>query len=107
MSFVNFDILTFKPEVSVNNFLLLLLDDLMEPESMMIAKTGLLIVSNPKQISKVLASVQKQVKNTLYIQLLSALSDPFGQFHIKTLNSWPKCSRTIFNIYSQVDYPYL
>ncbi|CAH1954560.1 unnamed protein product [Acanthoscelides obtectus] len=68
----------------------------------MLAKTGLLIVSNPKQIHKILSSIHKQVKNTLYIQLLSALGDPLGAFQPVVFNTWPKFSKTLFNIYSQV-----
>ncbi|KAJ8941748.1 hypothetical protein NQ314_010285 [Rhamnusium bicolor] len=67
----------------------------------MLAKTGLLVVSNHKQIGEILSSVQKQVKNTLYIQFLSALGEPLGSFYPKTFNAWPKFSQTIFNVYSQ------
>ncbi|CAH1178912.1 unnamed protein product [Phaedon cochleariae] len=67
----------------------------------MLAKTGLLIISNPKQIAKILSTIESQVKNTLYIQLLSALSDPFGSFYPKSFTSWPKYSQTISKIYSQ------
>ncbi|CAG9827442.1 unnamed protein product [Diabrotica balteata] len=67
----------------------------------MLAKTGLLIVSNPKQIANLLGSVKKQVKNTLYVQLLSALSEPLGNFCPKSLNTWHKFSPTIHGIYSQ------
>ncbi|KAJ8942036.1 hypothetical protein NQ318_002790 [Aromia moschata] len=67
----------------------------------MLAKTGLLIVSNPKQIGTILESVQKLVKNTLYIQLLSAISEPFGNFYSRTVNPWPEFSKTIYNIYAQ------
>lgn len=68
----------------------------------MLAKTGLLVISNPQQIGKVLSQVKKQVKNTIYIQLLSALGEPLGSFHPKIYNTWPKLSKTIYNIYSQV-----
>lgn len=68
----------------------------------MLRKTGLLIVSNPTQIGKILSDVPKKVKNTLYIQLLSSLAEPFGQFYPITFNKWPKYSKTIFNIYFQV-----
>lgn len=68
----------------------------------MLRKTALLIVSNPKQISQTLSSAGKQVKNTLYIQLQSALSEPFGKFHLNCYNSWPKLSRVVHNVYSQV-----
>lgn len=68
----------------------------------MLAKTGLLVVSNPKHISKLLIDAQKTVKNTLYIQLLSALSDPLGGFHTNIFNTPPKLSRTIYLIYSEV-----
>lgn len=68
----------------------------------MLAKTGLLVVSNPTQIGKILSSVEKQVKQTLYIQLLSALSEPFGNFYTNIFNTWPKYSQTIYGIYSQV-----
>ncbi|XP_028133905.1 bifunctional coenzyme A synthase [Diabrotica virgifera virgifera] len=67
----------------------------------MLAKTGLLIVSNPKQIANLLGSVKKQVKNTLYVQLLSALSEPLGNFCPKSINTWHKFSPTIHGIYSQ------
>lgn len=68
----------------------------------MLAKTGLLIVSNPKHIAKLLTDAQKAVKNTLYIQLLSALGEPLGSFHSNIFNTPPKFSRTIYCIYSQV-----
>ena len=68
----------------------------------MLVKTGLLVVSNPKHIGKVLTSVKKHVNNTLYIQLLSALSEPFGTFLPNVFDSWPKFSKTITGIYSQV-----
>ncbi|EFA07751.2 bifunctional coenzyme A synthase [Tribolium castaneum] len=67
----------------------------------MLAKTGLLVVSNPTQIGKILPSIQKRVKNTLYIQLLSALSEPFGNFYTNVFTSWPKYSKTLYGIYSQ------
>ncbi|KAJ3644954.1 hypothetical protein Zmor_022650 [Zophobas morio] len=67
----------------------------------MLAKTGLLVVSNPKQIGKILPLVRNHVKNTLYIQLLSALTEPFGNFHTTAFNSWPKYSQTIHGIYTQ------
>ncbi|XP_018576337.1 bifunctional coenzyme A synthase [Anoplophora glabripennis] len=67
----------------------------------MLAKTVLLVVSNPQQIGKVLSRVQKQVKNTIYIQLLSALGEPFGSVQPKLYSTWPKLSKTIYNIYSQ------
>ena len=69
----------------------------------MLAKTGLLVVSNPKQIGKILPLVRNHVKNTLYIQLLSALTEPFGNFHTTAFNSWPKYSQTIHGIYTQVN----
>lgn len=68
----------------------------------MLRHTALLIVSNPKQIGQTLCNVGKKVKNTLYIQLLSSITEPFGNFHPKYFNSCPKFSNTIFNIYSQV-----
>lgn len=68
----------------------------------MLVKTGLLVVSNPTQIGKILPSVKERVKSTLYIQLLSALSEPFGNFHPNIFTSWPKYSKTIYGIYSQV-----
>ncbi|XP_044253000.1 bifunctional coenzyme A synthase-like [Tribolium madens] len=67
----------------------------------MLAKTGLLIVSNPTQIGKILPSIQKRVQNTLYIQLLSALTEPFGNFYTNVFTSWPKYSKTLYGIYSQ------
>ncbi|CAH0563565.1 unnamed protein product [Brassicogethes aeneus] len=67
----------------------------------MLCKTGLLIVSNPNKIGKILSKIQNNVKNTLYIQLLSTLSDPLGNFYPNLYNSWPKYSQTIFGIYSQ------
>ncbi|KAG5895424.1 hypothetical protein JTB14_037583 [Gonioctena quinquepunctata] len=66
----------------------------------MSAKNGLLVVSNPKKIAYLLSSVRKQVKNTLYIQILSALSDPLGSFHPKIFTTWPRFSGTIFKIYA-------
>lgn len=68
----------------------------------MSVKTGLLVISNPSKIGKILCSAKKQVNNTLYIQLLSALTEPFGCFHPNVFNSWPKFSQTIAGIYSQV-----
>ncbi|KAL1494410.1 hypothetical protein ABEB36_010013 [Hypothenemus hampei] len=67
----------------------------------MLAKTGLLVVSNPKHINRLLSDVQKSVKSTLYIQLLSALTEPLGNFYSNLFTTPPKFSRTIFNIYSQ------
>ncbi|XP_060521985.1 bifunctional coenzyme A synthase [Cylas formicarius] len=67
----------------------------------MLAKTGLLIVSNPQQISKVLRSIQNRVQSTLYIQLLSALTDQLGNFCPGVFTTWPKFNKTIFGIYSQ------
>ncbi|XP_030751952.1 bifunctional coenzyme A synthase-like [Sitophilus oryzae] len=66
----------------------------------MLAKTGLLVVSNPKHIAKLLSDAQKAVKNTLYVQLLSALNDPLGSIHPNMFTT-PKLSRTVFCIYSQ------
>lgn len=68
----------------------------------MLRQTGLLIVSNPKHIAQTLCNAGKEVKNTLYVQLLSAVTEAFGNFYPKQLNSWPKLSNTVFNIYSQV-----
>lgn len=68
----------------------------------MLAKNGLLIVSNPTHIGKLLTSAEKYIKNTVYIQLLCALGDPFGAFHPQIFTSWPKYSQTIHSIYSQV-----
>lgn len=68
----------------------------------MLVKTVLLIVSNPRRIEKLLSSVQPKVKNTVYIHLLSALTEPFGAFHPDIYNSWPKFSKLIYGIYSQV-----
>lgn len=65
----------------------------------MLAKTVLLVISNPQQIGKVLSQVHKQVKNTIYIQLLSTIGEPFNQ--PKIYNTWPKLSKAIYNIYSQ------
>ncbi|CAH1104390.1 unnamed protein product [Psylliodes chrysocephalus] len=67
----------------------------------MLAKTGLLVCSNPKQIGNIMGSIKKEVKHTLYIQFLSALGDPLGNFCPKTFNTWPKFSPTIYGIYSQ------
>lgn len=67
-----------------------------------LVKTGLLIVSNPNQIGKLLKNVEKKVQKTLYIHLLSTLTEPFGSFHTNIFNSWPKYSNTILNIYAQV-----
>ncbi|KAH1016782.1 hypothetical protein HUJ04_007953 [Dendroctonus ponderosae] len=67
----------------------------------MLAKTGLLIVSNPKHINKLLSNVKETVKHTLYIQLLTALNEPLGSFYSHMFNTPPKLSRTIFGIYSQ------
>ncbi|KAJ8915136.1 hypothetical protein NQ315_000388 [Exocentrus adspersus] len=67
----------------------------------MLAKTGLLVISNPQQIGKVLPSIQKHVKTTIYIQLLSALTEPLGSFQPAMYNTWPKFSKTIYNIYFQ------
>lgn len=68
----------------------------------MIAKTALLIVSNPNHIGKILPSLTKQVNKTLYIQLLSALSSPLGSFCPEIFNVWPKFTQTISGIYAQV-----
>lgn len=69
----------------------------------MIAKTGLLVVTNPKHISKILPKVQEQVKNTLYIHLTSALK-PFGRINRDTFSLVPKYSQTIRVIYSEVRF---
>lgn len=69
----------------------------------MLRQTALLIVSNPTQIGQTLCKAGKQVKNTLYIQLLSAITEPFENFQPTYFNSWPKFSNTVFNIYSQVN----
>lgn len=70
-------------------------------KSEMLVKTGLLVVSNPKHIGRILCNVQQNVKSTLYIQLLSALSEPLS-FHPNLFTTWPKYSQTIWGIYSQV-----
>ncbi|GJQ85440.1 hypothetical protein Trydic_g23865 [Trypoxylus dichotomus] len=75
---------------------------LQSAEPKMLFKTGLLVISNPKHIGKILPSLKKYVHNTLYIQLLSALTDPFGSFHPNLFNTWPKFSQTITGIYKQV-----
>lgn len=73
----------------------------------MLRQTALLIVSNPKQIGQTIHNARKQVKNTLYIQLLPAITEPFGNFYPKYFNTWPKLSHAVFNIYSQVISKYL
>ncbi|KRT82920.1 hypothetical protein AMK59_4345, partial [Oryctes borbonicus] len=70
-------------------------------EPKMLVKTGLLIVSNPTHIAKIIPSLKKYVNNTLYIQLLSALTDPFGSFYPNLFNTWPKFRQTITGIYKQ------
>lgn len=67
----------------------------------MIAKTGLLVVTNPKNISKILPSIQKQVKNTLYIHLTSALK-PLNRIRPEIYSNIPKCSQAIKVIYCEV-----
>ncbi|XP_074040395.1 bifunctional coenzyme A synthase-like [Leptinotarsa decemlineata] len=63
-------------------------------------KTGLLVISNPKKITSILSSIQKQVKNTLYIQILSALGDAQVGFQPKVFKTCPRFSKTIFGIYA-------
>ncbi|KAI4457241.1 dephospho-coa kinase-related [Holotrichia oblita] len=67
----------------------------------MLSKTALLIVSNPNHVGKILPSLTKHVNKTLYIQLLSALSNPFGSFYPNIFDAWPKFTQTISGIYSQ------
>ncbi|CAG9860581.1 unnamed protein product [Phyllotreta striolata] len=77
------------------------LSEFHKPLSKMLVKTGLLICSNPKQIGHLLGSINKEVKNTLYVQFLSNLEDPLGNFCPNIYNSWSKFSPTIFTTYSQ------
>ncbi|KAF5282893.1 hypothetical protein FQR65_LT14170 [Abscondita terminalis] len=66
----------------------------------MLAKTALLIVSNPNQLGRILINIQETVKTTLYIQLLSGISGPFS-FYPNVFTSWPKYSQIVYGIYSQ------
>ncbi|KAB0793521.1 hypothetical protein PPYR_13141 [Photinus pyralis] len=66
----------------------------------MLAKTALLVVSNPSQIGKILVNIHEKVKTTLYIQLLSALSGPLT-FQPNVFTSSPMYSSLISNIYYQ------
>lgn len=67
----------------------------------MASKTGLLIISNPKQIDRILSSAKKEVSKVLYIQLLSALIEPLGCSKINLPLCLPTASKTINGIYSQ------
>ncbi|KAL3273238.1 hypothetical protein HHI36_014692 [Cryptolaemus montrouzieri] len=67
----------------------------------MSSKTGLLVITNPKQIGLVLSSVQQKVSKILYIQLLNALSDSASGVHTKIFSSIPKYSKEINGIYTQ------
>ncbi|KAK4874734.1 hypothetical protein RN001_014094 [Aquatica leii] len=66
----------------------------------MLAKTALLIVSNPNHLGRILLNIHEKVKTTLYIQLLSGISGPFS-FYPNVFTSWPKYSQIIWGIYSQ------
>lgn len=68
----------------------------------MLARTGLLIVSNPTHIVKLLSSAENYIKNTIYIQFLFALGDSFGNFQPQVFTSSPKYSQSIHAVYSQV-----
>lgn len=63
----------------------------------MLAKTGLVVISNPTQLSRILRSAQKQVKNMLYVQLMSKQLQPFAS----PQHPWPSFSQAIKSIYSQ------
>lgn len=65
----------------------------------MLAKTGLLVVSNPNRIGKILSCIQKSVQNTLYINILTSDWMPH-----KAATTVPKYSQTISGIYSQVGF---
>ncbi|GLV32971.1 Bifunctional Phosphopantetheine adenylyltransferase - Dephospho-CoA kinase [Carabus blaptoides fortunei] len=67
----------------------------------MIAKTGLLILTNPVHIGKILPTIRQQVKTTLYIHLANALHEPVARYKPDIFTSAPKCSQTIRGIYSQ------
>lgn len=66
------------------------------------AKTGLLILTNPIHIGKILPTIKKQVKNTLYIHLTNALSEPCAKYKPEIFTTLPKYSRTIRGIYAEV-----
>ncbi|KAK9887761.1 hypothetical protein WA026_000076 [Henosepilachna vigintioctopunctata] len=67
----------------------------------MSGKTGLLLLTNSKQIGLVLSSIQQKVTKTLYIQLLNALTDNLGGINTNFLTSIPKYSQEIHGIYTQ------
>lgn len=66
----------------------------------MIAKTGLLVLTNPVQIGKILPTIREKVKNTLYIHITKGLQE--GKVNPEIFTSAPKYSHTIRGIYSQV-----
>lgn len=76
--------------------------ELEQKQEEMLVKTGLLIVSNPKHVGKILPSLRARVNSTLYVQMISALTDPFGSFYPRIFDSWPKYSQIIKGIYTQV-----
>lgn len=65
----------------------------------MIAKTGLLVLTNPVQISKILPTIREKVKNTLYIHITKGLQE--GKYKPEIFSSAPKYSQTVRGIYSQ------
>ncbi|XP_044760646.1 bifunctional coenzyme A synthase [Coccinella septempunctata] len=63
--------------------------------------TGLLVLTNFKQVGSVLSSVQQQVSRILYIQFLNALSENTSNIQNNLVPSLSKYSREIHGIYSQ------
>lgn len=63
----------------------------------MMAKTGLLILTNPAKIANLLPSVLNHVNNTLYIHW-----NPHNKVEVKS-TEWPNHIQTVNQIYYQVN----
>lgn len=63
--------------------------------------TGLLVLTNLKQVGSVLSSVQQKVSRILYIQLFNALSDNTNNIQNNFVSSLPKYSQEIHGVYAQ------
>lgn len=64
--------------------------------------TGLLVLTNVKQVGSVLSSVQQKVSRILYIQFFNALSENTSNAQNNLLSSLPRYSQEILGVYSQV-----
>uniref|UniRef100_A0A1B6CV28 Bifunctional coenzyme A synthase n=2 Tax=Clastoptera arizonana TaxID=38151 RepID=A0A1B6CV28_9HEMI len=82
----------------------------------MMTKTGLLIVSNPSRILRILPSIQKEIENTLYIQYFPEIlwTNIFKNTSKNNNNekskpiSWPKYSSSVIGLYAKtIPYQHL